>query len=955
MIGIKVNLYPTTMMAQQGITIGYQKMKKLTMALLLVPTIVFAQDKYYDRNQLPQLNQEILEQSQFEFTATEVPVSSLIPVQTQRVRDLKKQEKRLIKVEQNTYRPLVIDQQYYIIDGHHRYDALSELGFENARVLLVNAPIEEVVEEFQQYRDNTPTYTPVEQDIVEEVLVVGTRATLMRAVDKQMMADGIISVVDSDALGNFPDTTAADAIRRLSGISVENDQGEGRYVTIRGLSSDLNSVAVNGASMVAPENGRSVIMDGIPTELMDSITVSKTLTPDMDSDSIGGRIAFNTKKPTDLNEMLLKVKVSSKFAEYTDYEQAPNFSVTYGDNITDNTAHIMGLTYSSKNIESYNNETGFGWEDGYMNDDFELRYYDLTRERYGFSYDINTLLDSGAVVFANVMYNQYEEDELRFKNEYGKIKMAEPFENSMLSSRVRHDAETRQRFETRSIGAMNLGAEFDMADWEVDTQLSYSWAEEDDSDNADITFRNYDKDNGAVFDWSNPVHPFVTPVDETLRNPENLEFDAFEMWSNVSKDSETTFQINADNRLWKVGFKHRSRTKNVDDYIIAYEWDDMTMADFEFKTAPGWFFPNQVFGNHMTAQETYNLRNLTDQMSVDFSDDISRDFITDETINSVYAQRTVELEKTTIIAGVRYEHTDFESTAYDQDGNRTYAENDYGFVAPSVTVKHWLTDNWQVRGALWRGLSRPGFKETAPITDYDVDTSGDTSGSIGNPNLKPYEADNFDLSLEYYGEGMTYFAVGYFHKSIANAIYPTYQRNGVFNGISFNDGVETWINADDSRINGIELNAQYGWENGLYVATNFTLTDSESTFNFEDDASFTTPFRKLADKAANVNFGYDKGAWDIRVAGNYRSDYLDWLADEDGDIGEVSVNNSRFVDDFIQWDLTVKYDVNDNFTVKAEAVNLNNRPEYYYWGDESQLSQYDMYGKNYSIGFNYTF
>lgn len=923
------------------------------MALLLVPTIVFAQDKYYDRNQLPQLNQEILEQSQFEFTATEVPVSSLIPVQTQRVRDLKKQEKRLIKAEQNTYRPLVIDQQYYIIDGHHRYDALSELGSANARVLLVDAPIEDVVEEFQQYRDNTPTYTPVEQDIIEEVLVVGTRATLMRAVDKQMMADGIISVVDSDALGNFPDTTAADAIRRLSGVSVENDQGEGRYVTIRGLSSDLNSVAVNGASMVAPENGRSVIMDGIPTELMDSITVAKTLTPEMDSDSIGGRIEFNTKKPTDLDDMLLKVKVSSKFAEYTDYEHAPNFSVTYGDSITDNTAHIMGFTYSSKNIESYNNETGFGWEDGYMNDDFELRYYDLTRERYGFSYDINTLLESGAVVFANVMYNQYEEDELRFKNEYGKIKMAKPFENSMLSSRVRHDAETRQRYETRSIGAANFGVEFDIADWAVDTQLSYSWAEEDDSDNADITFRNYDKDNGAVFDWSNSVHPFVTPVDETLRNPENLEFDAFEMWSNVSKDSETTFQINADNGIWKVGFKHRARTKDVDDYIIAYEWDDKTMADFDYTTAPGWFFPNQVFGNHMTSDAVYDLRNFVDQMSIDFSDDLSRDFVTDETINSVYAQKTFELENTTIIAGVRYEHTDFESTAYDQDGNRTYAENDYGFVAPSVTVKHWLTDNWQVRSALWRGLSRPGFKETAPITDYDVDTSGDTSGSIGNPNLKPYEADNFDLSLEYYGEGMTYFAVGYFHKSIANAIYPTYQRNGVFNDITFNDGVETWINADDSTIDGVEINAQYGWENGLYVATNFTYTDSESTFKFEDDASFTTPFRKLADKAANINFGYDKGAWDIRVAGNYRSDYLDWLADEDGDIGEVSVNNSRFVDDFMQWDLTVKYAVTDNFTVKAEAVNLNNRPEYYYWGDESQLSQYDMFGRSYSLGFNY--
>ncbi|GIS25862.1 MAG: hypothetical protein CM15mP127_02350 [Gammaproteobacteria bacterium] len=84
----------------------------------------------------------------------------------------------------------------------------------------------------------------------------------------------------------IPDTTAAEAIRRLSGISVENDQGEGRYVSIRGLSSDLNSIAVNGALMPAPEGNRSVMLDGLPTELLDSIEVSKSLTPDQDADSI---------------------------------------------------------------------------------------------------------------------------------------------------------------------------------------------------------------------------------------------------------------------------------------------------------------------------------------------------------------------------------------------------------------------------------------------------------------------------------------------------------------------------------------------------------------------------------------------------------------------------------------------------------------------------------------------
>ena len=265
-------------------------------------------------------------------------------------------------------------------------------AYQKLAVIQIAADIEEIVVAFADYQEDVPVvekYTQVAQPSMEEVVVVGTWANLQNAADKQFADDKIISVVDSDALGNFPDSTAADAIRRLSGVNVENDQGEGRYVTIRGMSSDLNSVAVNGASVVAPENGRSVIMDGLPTELLDNIVVSKTLTPDQDADSIGGRVEFNTKKPTDLDDTLFKVSVSSKFAEQTDYKQAPNFSVTYGDAITDSTAHIIGLTYSSREIESFNNETGYGWADGYMNDDWEMRWYDVQRERYGFSYDLS--------------------------------------------------------------------------------------------------------------------------------------------------------------------------------------------------------------------------------------------------------------------------------------------------------------------------------------------------------------------------------------------------------------------------------------------------------------------------------------------------------------------------------------------------------------------------------------
>lgn len=918
-----------------------------TMALLLLSLSFAVQAKEYDRNQLPQLSQGILEQHFVDYNATLIPRDKIIPVQTQRVPNLKKHEKRLIKAAEDSYRPLVVDKDFYLIDGHHRYDALTELDIEMVRVFVVNDSIENVVKTFDAYRDFQPAYD------VEEVVVVGSRSTLMSAIDKQEMSDRIISVIDSDALGAFADSTAADAVRRVSGISVENDQGEGRYITIRGLSSDLNSVGVNGVSLVAPENGRSVIMDGIPTELLDNIEVSKTLTPEQDADSIGGRVEFNTKKPTDLKDRLLTVKLKAKGGN-KGQDLMPNGSILYGDFIADNTAHIIGLTYSSRQILSHNNETGFGWEDGLMNDDYEMRWYDVERERYGLSYDISHTAEN-TIYFANVLYNKYDESETRYKNEYGKLDPIGSLGIGMETSRLRHDSESRRRFETRSLGAVNLGFETMTEGYVLDGQVSYSFAEEDDSDNAEVNFRNYDKEFGGAIDWTNPRLPTVTPYDTGLRDPANLEFDAFEMWENVSKDNEVAASLNVEfdteYGIIKTGVKYRDRTKEVDDYIIGYTLDGATLADYDYIT-PDWEWNSQVIGPHLSGDMAYDLRRQIDQMEVDWSDSLSRDFTTDETITALYVQNTKDFDNGSIIYGVRYESTEVDSWAYDQDGEIVTAENDYSFFAPNLTIKYYLTDNVAVRGALWRGLSRPGFKQTAPKTEVDSDQDGDLSGSVGNPDLNPYVANNFDVSIEYYGEGMTFASIGYFHKDIQDAIYPTFQRVGTFNGIDFNDGVETWINSPDSTVDGIEVNFQYGLENGLYVATNATWTDSESKFFYEDGDSFTTPFRKLADKAANISLGFDNGVYDIRLAGSYRGKYLDWLADEDGDITEVSDNNMRFVAPHLQWDLTAKAKLTDNVTLRFEAVNLNDREEYYYWGNEGQLSQFDHFGTSYVVGIN---
>ena len=81
---------------------------------------------------------------------------------------------------------------------------------------------------------------------------------------------------------------------------VENDQGEGRYVTVRGMNTDLNAMTINGVSTAAPEDRRGMILDGVPSDLLDSMTVYKTLTPNLDADTIGVR---STSKPSLLFRM----------------------------------------------------------------------------------------------------------------------------------------------------------------------------------------------------------------------------------------------------------------------------------------------------------------------------------------------------------------------------------------------------------------------------------------------------------------------------------------------------------------------------------------------------------------------------------------------------------------------------------------------------------------------------
>jgi hypothetical protein len=136
-------------------------MNKLLIILMMIvlSLTVLAADKHFERNQLPQLNQEILDASDYSYEKVTIPTKDIIPVQTQRVRGLRVQEKGWLLNDE--YRPLVVDQDNYLIDGHHRLDGIKELQIKHVRVLRVNASIEEIAEAFNEFQDHTSTYEPV--------------------------------------------------------------------------------------------------------------------------------------------------------------------------------------------------------------------------------------------------------------------------------------------------------------------------------------------------------------------------------------------------------------------------------------------------------------------------------------------------------------------------------------------------------------------------------------------------------------------------------------------------------------------------------------------------------------------------------------------------------------------------------------------------------------------------
>lgn len=251
--------------------------------------------------------------------------------------------------------------------------------------------------------------------------VEGSREGQARAINQQRAATNLVNIVAADAIGNFPDVNAAEALKRMPGVSTVRQRGEDRDITIRGAAPDLNAITIDGVSVLSNQvNGRTVSMDVYPAEQLAGVEITKSATPDMDGDSIGGAINLRSKSAFDSEN---RVASLNAFWQYNDLAEQSSYrtGLSLADRFGAKRDWGVQFTFSRaqrKALEETTEPAGWavrsgtatnGAYAGYMPNNVAFTYVDIKRERTGGSFALEHKLGDTGLLFLRASHNQFIE------------------------------------------------------------------------------------------------------------------------------------------------------------------------------------------------------------------------------------------------------------------------------------------------------------------------------------------------------------------------------------------------------------------------------------------------------------------------------------------------------------------------------------------------------------------
>lgn len=825
-----------------------------------------------------------------------------------------------------------------------------------------------------------PAGKTLEKDIVmsegvelQEVVVGGAFRGQKKAINAQKNNMGITNVVSADQVGKFPDSNIGDALKRISGINVQYDQGEARFGQVRGTSADLSSVTINGNRVPSAEGDtRNVQLDLIPADMIQTIEVSKVVTSDMDGDAIGGSINLVTKNSP--YKRTINATAGSGYNWISNKAQL-NLGLTYGDRFFNDRLGMM-LSASYQNSPSGSYDTEFMWEKGedgkvYVSD-YQMRQYFVTRERQSHSAAFDFDVNENHKFFFKGIFNNRNDWENRYRTTLKDLdadgKATVRVQTKAGSPDNRDARLERQRTMDFALGGEHLWGAIGM-DWNA----GYARASEYRPNERYIDFQL--KKQQFDMDLSDERQPFASPKSgSTMTLSDKFSLKELTEQQQDIKEEDLKFAVNfkaAMNNGAKLKFGakvvRKTKEKEVDFYEYTPKDENAFMTNSLKNTvdqSTDKFMPSAKYQVGTFASKEYtgglDLNNASLFEKEQVQAELAGNFEARETVSSGYVRfdhkftRDVEL-----MAGLRLENTSLAYTGrnYDDETDKTAKTermtNSYINFLPSLLMKWDVNDDFKIRASYTQTLSRPKYSALVPSVNI---SRGDETIRIGNSDLKPTLSYNFDLSADYYFKSIGLVSAGVFYKKIDDFIVDQVLMNYDYQGSTYKRFTQP-KNAGNANLLGAEFAYQrdFGFITpalkciGFYGTYTYTHTRVED-FNFEgreNEKGLSLP--GSPEHTANASLYFEKGGLNVRLSYNYASSFIDEMGS--------NAFYDRYYDAVNYMDINASYTFGKKMktTFYAEANNLLNQPLRYYQGSKDRTMQAEYYGMKVNAGIKVSF
>ncbi len=850
------------------------------------------------------------------------------------------------------------------------------------------------------------------QDAGDDIVVTGQRAQQERAIEAKRVAIGISDIAAGDEIGRLPDRNVAEVVERLPGVGVTYDQGEGRYVAVRGVPSELNGYTVNGIEIGNPDGQtRALPLDVISGQLLNRVEVSKARTPDMDGQGIGGTINLVTQTAFDFrNPFAFTANAQVGYQELNDKRPIRGDAAIAKRFGSDEQFGIaLGGSYSNRTFTSYGVYPDdwrpvAGAAKGGMPINIKYTDYSLKRERIGATGSLDWRPSDEQQFYVRGIYSSFTEDEYRqryrldFATDALVNSSAFRFNPGGLSGTVtgtpnvgvgngtgpERRQDLRQEHKKKSVLAGMIGGSSSFDALKVDYVLARVHNEVREP-NQLWQFR---CNPGTVdFDFSNTVFS-ATPRNECSASQMNFrqyteqnERGDEDIWQGKIDATYDLGNRFGEGSFLRFGGKYRATDKDFDSANDTWTRGGtaatrFTMAQYGLSGDPVSAYP--VKGRpylvapviDLDAIRAFTAANLSGPLFVkDAAASLSaatvNDFVVDEDVSAGYLMANLVLGDVTVTPGLRYERTKLRITGFQLSTNAgvtsvvpSNARNSYGNWLPSLFVRMNPSSNTVFRFAYTRSIGRANYNQLAPSGSLSYEggsTAGTFEGTIsyGNPDLKPYRAENLDATAEWYFAKGGLLSVGVFAKFIKDPIFSqTFTQNNVsLDGRTYSILRTTQpLNAERGDIVGIEAQYQQqfsflpGLLSGLGVSLTGTYVDSSLKLPDGRSSRFPQQSRYLY----GAELFYQKGRIEGSIA--YHNTGKSLLS-----VGGVPYQD-QYNNDLRRLDAKLSVSITDNIRVYAEAQNLTDEPTRQYQGGNTDwISQNERYGRTYYGGVSVNF